>query len=291
VLDALQEPAYSKPPHEPDQQSETEIEIDHLVTYSPNEVLRKKDFSAFTNDELAAARRYLSRFKWPVPPYATRRYDRSVKGRRFDLRQTSRASLHHAGEILRLGHRGRRRKMRPIVLLGDISGSLERYARMLLHFMYAMATDLNRVECFVFGTRLTRISRHLRNRDIDEAISAVSKDVNDWGGGTKIGESIKTFNYTWLRRVLRSSSVVLVISDGWDRGDTTLLSREMARLARSCHRVIWLNPLMGYEAFEPLTLGMQAVLPFIDELLPVHNLASLEQLADVLGRMRGGEGG
>lgn len=286
VQDALHEPQTKEPQVESDEQSEQRIEIEQVVTYSSVEALRHKDFSAFTNDEIAAARRYLARFTWPVPPYVTRRLSAKAKGRKFDVRQTTRLCLRHSGEVIRLGHRGLRKKMRPIVMLCDISGSMERYARMLLHFMYTLTKNVDRVESFVFGTRLTRISRHLRSRDIDESVTAVSREVNDWGGGTKIGDAVKTFNYTWLRRVLRSSSVVLIISDGWDRGDTALLSREMARLSRSCHRIIWLNPLMGYEEYEPLTLGMQAALPYIDDLLPVHNLASLEQLAAELGKLR-----
>ena len=259
-------------------QSEKKIEIDEVFTYSAIEVLRKKDFAAFSNEEIAAARRYMQHFVWPLPPYKTRRFSSSLDSRMLDVRETTRASLRNAGEIIHLKTRGVKKKSRPIVLLCDISGSMERYARMLLHFMYSLTEDRRRVESFVFGTRLTRITRHLKHRDIDEAISAVSQEVVDWAGGTRIGESIKDFNYNWLRRVLRSSSIVLIISDGWDRGDTDLLEREMGRLKRSCHRLFWLNPLMGYKDYEPLTLGMKAALPHVDRLLSVHNLESLEQL-------------
>ena len=152
--------------------------------------------------------------------------------------------------------------------------------------MYAVVQNQRRVESFVFGTRLTRITQYLKDKDIDDSLDAVSKHVFDWSGGTKIGEAIKAYNYTWLRRTLRSSSIVLIISDGWDTGDTEVLHQEMSRLHRSCHRLIWLNPLMGFDGYEPLTLGMQAALPSIDDLLPVHNLHSLEQLGEVISSLR-----
>lgn len=286
VQEALQERAKSK--HQPSEaESEKKVEIDDVVTYSATELLRQKDFSAFTNEEIAAARRYMQRFRWPLPPYKTRRLSTNDAGKLLDVRRTTQSSMRHAGELVHLHTKGRKHKSRPIVLLCDISGSMERYARMLLHFMYVLTEDRRRVESFVFGTRLTRITRHLMDRDIDAAVTNVSKEVLDWAGGTKIGECIKDFNYNWLRRVLRSSSIVLIISDGWDRGETATLSKEMDRLRRSCHQLIWLNPLMGYEGYEPLTQGMQAALPYVDQLLPVHNLVSLEQLAGVLGRIRG----
>ena len=282
VMEAIQERSKIKPPKN-DAESESKIEIDEVLTYSPTELLRQKDFAAFTNEEIAAAKQYMQRFKWSVPPYKTRRFTPRLEGHVLDVRATTRTSMRNAGEIVRLSTMGPRIKPRPIVMLCDISGSMERYARMLLHFTHVLTEDHRRVESFVFGTRLTRITRHLMYRDIDEAVTAVSKDVQDWAGGTKIGECIKNFNYTWLRRVLRSSSIVLIISDGWDRGDTGMLANEMGRLKRSCHQLIWLNPLMGYDDYEPLTAGMQAALPYVDRLLPVHNLVSLEQLAKVLG--------
>ena len=286
VQEALQEapPPPSAPPS--DQESETRIEIDQIVTYSPSELLRKKDFAAFTNEEIATAKRYIERFEWPIPPFPTRRFISNNSGRTLDLRNTIRIGLRHNGEFLRLAKKGRRTRMRPVVVLCDISGSMERYARMLLHFMYAVIQNQRRVESFVFGTRLTRITHYLKHKDIDDALDIVSKHVFDWSGGTKIGESIRTFNFEWIRRVLRSRSIVLIISDGWDRGDNHLLRREMGRLSRSCHRLIWLNPLMGYEGYEPLTLGMQAALPYVDDLLPVHNLHSLEQLGAIIASLR-----
>ncbi len=259
-----------------------EERVDLVVSYSRSEVLRQKDFADFTAEEIAAAKEAMRRMQWPIAPKRVRRRSPHAKGRPLDLRRTVRRSLRHYGELMRLERRGPKRKTRPIVVLCDISGSMEAYSRMLLHFMQALTGTMQRVEGFVFGTRLTRITHHLRRRDADEALAAVADEVEDWAGGTRIGEALKTFNYRWLRRVLRSGGVVLVISDGCDRGDPALLKREMARLARSCYRLLWLNPLLRYEGYEPLTQGMQAALPYVDDLLPVHNLAALEQLGAAL---------
>ncbi len=285
IQEALREAA--KPPGgDSEEASESRVEIDQVVTYSATELLRKKDFAAFTNEEIAAAKKYMAGFSWPVPPYPSRRFISRVKGKKLDFRKTVQLGSRSGGEVMQLAFQGKKLKPRPIVLICDISGSMERYARMLLHFMHAMTCDKRKVESFVFGTRMTRISHLLKHRDVDDAVSAVSKEVVDWAGGTKIGEAIKTFNYEWLRRVLNSNSIVLIISDGWDRGDREILSKEMQRLKRSCHRLIWLNPLMGYEQFEPLTQGMQAALPYVDDLLSVHNLVSLEHLAKTLAQLR-----
>ena len=162
---------------------------------------------------------------------------------------------------------------------------MERYTRMLLQFIHTIAGGLDQLEAFLFATRLTRITRNLKYRSIDQAIDEVSKSVPDWAGGTRIGDAIKTFNYQWLRRVLRGQAVVLIISDGWDRGDPELLARETSRLQRSCHRLIWLNPLLGSPSYQPLTQGMKAALPYVDDFLPVHNLSSLESLAQHLGTL------
>jgi uncharacterized protein with von Willebrand factor type A (vWA) domain len=173
--------------------------------------------------------------------------------------------------------------MRPLVLICDISGSMDRYSRLLLQFVHALEHGLDTVEVFVFSTRLTRITRELRKRNVDAAIEHVVKSVDDWSGGTRIGEAIKEFNFKWGRRVLRSGATVVMISDGWDRGDPKLLSREMARLQRSCRRLIWLNPLLGAPGYQPLTQGIRAALPYVDLFMPIHNLKSMEALARVLG--------
>lgn len=256
--------------------------IDLVLTYSPLEVLRKKDFASFSAEEVMAAKCLLDEMHWPIAPKRTRRRVTDTKGHLLDLRRTVRKCLRHQGEMIKLSWHGLNMKPRPIVILCDISGSMERYSRMLLHFMHTMTSGMQQVETFVFGTRLTRITRYFRLRDIDEAIQSVSHIVNDWAGGTKIGASLKEFNFLWARRVLRSGAVVMIISDGWDRGDIPLLTREMERLSRSCYRLIWLNPLLGYEGYKPLTQGMQTALPHIDHFLPVHNLESLEQLGQVL---------
>jgi len=202
------------------------------------------------------------------------------------LRRTLRRSLRSEGEIFSWSYREPKSKPRPLIVIADISGSMERYTRLLLHFIYGMKSALSQpVEAFVFSTRLTRITRPLQIRDLDLALKNVGQLVNDWAGGTRIGESLKTFNFQWGRRVLGRGAVVLIISDGWDRGDVAVLKREMARLKRNCHRLIWLNPLLGAPDYEPLTRGIQAALPSIDNFLPVHNLASLEDLANRLANL------
>jgi uncharacterized protein with von Willebrand factor type A (vWA) domain len=186
---------------------------------------------------------------------------------------------------LELRRQRRKIRTRPLVVICDISGSMDRYARLLLRFVHALGQGLENTEVFVFGTRLTRITRELRRRDVDTALTQVVGSVEDWSGGTRIGEAIKAFNFKWARRVLRSGATVVIISDGWDRGDPKLLGREMARLQRSCRRLIWLNPLLGAPGYQPLTQGMRAAMPYIDEFLPIHNLQSLEALADLLGKV------
>jgi uncharacterized protein with von Willebrand factor type A (vWA) domain len=224
----------------------------------------------------------MSHLLWKVSERRTRR-KRPGKGHLIDMRRTLRRSLRSEGEVFSWAYREPKSKPRPLVVIADISGSMERYTRLLLHFIYGMKSALRQpMEAFVFSTRLTRITRPLQIRDLDLALKNVGQLVNDWAGGTRIGESLKTFNFEWGRRVLGRGAVVLIISDGWDRGDVKLLAREMVRLRRSCHRVIWLNPLLGSPEYEPLTRGIQAALPHIDNFLPVHNLASLEDLANRL---------
>lgn len=252
-------------------------------TYSPTEVLRHKDFNEMTWEEIQEAKRAIASLGWKLGQRRTRRYHVGPKGR-LNLRSIVRDNLSRGGEPLKLSYRLRVHRPRPLVILCDISGSMERYSRMLLHFIHALTHGLKDVpvEAFVFGTRLTRITHHLRHRDVDESMDEVGKAVSDWSGGTRIGEALKTFNFRWARRVLGSGAVVLVISDGWDRGDIDLLRREVARLQRSCYRLVWLNPLLGTPGYRPDQRGMVAALPFIDDFLPGHNLASLEQMADIL---------
>jgi uncharacterized protein with von Willebrand factor type A (vWA) domain len=266
------------------QESADEPQIDKVYTFSELEVLRRKDFAALDEDELAAIKRLMARLHWRLEPRRTRRTVRTHRGAQIDLRRTLRQSLRSGGETLRLAHRERKVKPRPLVLICDISGSMERYARVLLQFIYVVTSRYEQVESFVFGTRLTRITRQLRTRDVSRAMDEAAHAVEDWAGGTRIGEALKRFNYDWGRRVLGQGAVVLIISDGWDRGDIDLLGREMDRLHRSCHRLIWLNPLLGAADYQPLVRGIQAALPHIDNFLPVHNLVSLEQLVETLRR-------
>jgi uncharacterized protein with von Willebrand factor type A (vWA) domain len=248
-------------------------------TYSNRELLRHKNFAEMNASESEAVQQLIAQLLWNVSERRTLR-KRPGKGHLIDLRRTLRHSLRSEGEIFRWSYRRPKQKPRPLVVIADISGSMERYTRLLLHFMYGMKAALEQpVEAFVFGTRLTRITRPLQIRDLDLALKNVGLLVNDWAGGTRIGESLKTFNFEWGRRVLGRGAIVLLISDGWDRGDVELLKREMSRLRRNCHRLIWLNPLLGAPDYEPLTRGIRAALPYIDDFLPVHNLASLEDLA------------
>lgn len=253
-------------------------------SYSAREVLRAKDFSAYDADEVAHARRMMAELAWDVGWRRTRRWA-AGDGRLLDLRRTLREGLRFGGELVELKRRARREKPRPLVLICDVSGSMEQYTRMLLHFMHAVFSRRRSVEAFLFATQLTRVTRQLAHRGVDRAVSEVAQAVPDWAGGTRIGDAFKTFNYRWSRRVLGSGAAVLVISDGWDRGEPETLSAEVARLQRSCHRLIWLNPLLGGVDYQPLTQGMQAALPFVDDFLPVHNLASLEQLARHLNQL------
>jgi uncharacterized protein with von Willebrand factor type A (vWA) domain len=262
-----------------------EASPDDIMLFSAREMLRKKDFSQCSAEEIAEARRIIEGMNWRLGTRRTRRRQRAKHGNFINARATLRASLKHGGVPLELRRQKRKIRTRPLVVICDISGSMDRYARLLLRFVHALGQGLENTEVFVFGTRLTRITRELRKRDVDSAINQVVNSVDDWSGGTRIGEAIKQFNFKWARRVLRSGATVVVISDGWDRGDPALLGHEMARLQRSCRRLIWLNPLLGAPGYQPLTQGMRAALPYIDEFLPIHNLQSLEALANLLSQV------
>ncbi len=259
--------------------------------YSAREALRQKDFAQLEGDELEEIKRLMATMRWELETRRTRRLRPDRHGHRLDLRRTLRRSLTQGGEMVDLVHRGRKHRRRPLVLLCDISGSMEPYSRLLLHFIYAVShprsadPGVSRVEAFAFGTRLTRLTQELAERDVDRALQAAAHRIEDWGGGTRTGDALREFNFTWSRRLLGQGAAVLIISDGWDRGDIGLLGHEMERLHRSCHRLIWLNPLLGSPDYEPLTRGIVAALPHVDDFLPVHNLASLEQLGDLLAAM------
>ena len=256
-----------------------------IQTYSPREMLRQKDFSQLSPTEREEVKSLIQEMTWHLEQRPTRRKAPSCRGTHLDMRRTLRHNLRYGAEPLVLKWRNTKLKKRPLVIICDISGSMELYSRLLLQFLYVVNQGLHQMEAFVFGTCLTRITHYLRTKDVDRALSEVTNLVRDWAGGTRIGETLKVFNYTWARRVLGQGAIVLMISDGWDRGDSDLLGREMRRLQRSCHRLIWLNPLLGSPRYEPLTRGMQSALPHVDDFLPVHNLASLQQLADLLGKL------
>lgn len=263
-------------------ESADDADPDTMLTYSASEALKGKDFAQFNAEEMSRAKLLMQRIAWKIAMRRSRRTTRASKGMYLDLRRSLRGNMKYGGEPMELARRKRKQKPRRVVLICDISGSMDRYSRILLQFVHTMEQGLSRVEVFVFGTRLTRITRQLRVRNIDAALERVSKEVQDWAGGTRIGESLLTFNTRWARRVLGQGAIVLIISDGWDRGDVEVLRREMARLQRMSFRLIWLNPLLGSPTYQPLTRGIQAALPYVDDFLPVHNLESLENLAIAL---------
>ncbi|HKE87031.1 MAG TPA: VWA domain-containing protein [Vicinamibacterales bacterium] len=240
--------------------------------------LGDKDFAEFTADEVALARQALERLVWNPGERRTRRWI-AGHGSRVDLRRALAGSLRTGGDVITLPRRRRRMRRRSLVLLCDVSGSMERYSRMLLHFVHTLSRRHRRVEVFLFATELTRITMQLRTRRVDDAAAAVSRAVPDWSSGTRIGTAIAVFHRRWARRVLRGHPVVLLISDGWDRGDPIELRDQVAWLQRSCHRLIWLNPLIGTVGYAPLTRGLQAALPFVDDFLPVRTLSNLADLA------------
>ena len=266
--------------------AEQEPEGIHAVrTYSPTEMLRRKDFGSLSAEELEEVKRMMAELVLDLGARRSRRWLRAGKPP-VDIHDSIRRSLRAGGELVELVGREPKRKPRALVVLADISGSMERYSSLLLRFICGLARSQARpVEAFVFSTQLTHITPHLRSRDVERAVAEIIRSVPDWSGGTRIGKSLETFNSYWARRVLGRGAVVLLISDGWDRGDIELLRHEMARLQRRSHRVIWLNPLLGSPDYEPLTLGLQAALPFVDDFLPIHNLESLEQLAVELDRL------
>ncbi|HEX9163224.1 MAG TPA: VWA domain-containing protein, partial [Thermoanaerobaculia bacterium] len=274
----LREPPASTQSDEPAPPSDQPPIIQTTLTYSEREILRKKDFADLSAHELEEVRELMSEIVWRVHERQTRRR-RPGHGRLLDFRRTVRRNLRYGGEILDWAEREPKYKPRPLVIIADVSGSMERYTRLLLLFTYSLAKALEqKVEAFVFSTRLTRITHQLKERNLDRALREVARVVPDWSGGTRIGDALRAFNFEWGRRVLGHGALTLVISDGWDCGDVEVLRSEIARLQRSSRRLIWLNPLLGSPEYEPLTRGIQAALPFIDDFMPVHNLSSLEEL-------------
>jgi uncharacterized protein with von Willebrand factor type A (vWA) domain len=252
--------------------------VDATFTFSEREKLAEMDFEAMTAAEIARAKSEITKLRLPLDQRRTRRWRPSAAGRRTDLKATIRASMRTGGEIFGLARAERIIKPPPLVILCDISGSMARYAQILLHFIHSVANDRDQVSVFLFGTKLSNVTRQLKYRDPEIAFQMVAQLVPDWSGGTRIGEAVEKFNKQWARRVLGQGAVVLLVTDGLDRDGAQGLARNMERLHRSCRRLIWLNPLLRWEGFSPKTQGAKAMLPHVDEFRPVHNLASLGAL-------------
>ena len=273
------------PPAAPkDAQESDETDLDATFSFSAREVLQHKDFATMTSEELAQVKALLRRMKLPLPEHRVRRTMPAARGRAIDMRATLRRSIGAGGALTTLRFRAHRRRTPPLCVLCDISGSMDRYARMLLHFLHAITNDRHRVHVLTFGTRLTNITRYLRHRDVDVALARVADVVHDWAGGTRIGHCLIDFNRKWSRRLLGQNAVVLLISDGLDADAGEGLAFEAERLAKSCSRLVWLNPLLRYQGFEARPAGIKAMLPYVDDFLPVHNLESLTDLAEALAR-------
>ena len=265
----------------PATEDEPDIEVDRSETFSKDELLRTKDFEKMSVAELAEAKAAISRLRLTLDEHRTRRTRPAARGQLVDMRSTLRATL-RSGGLIPLKRRDYRRRRPPLVVLCDISGSMSAYARVFLHFLHALTNDRDRVHVFLFGTRLTNITRELKHRDVDEALARVATRVEDWDGGTRIGETLHRFNVDWARRVLGQGATVLLVTDGLDRDAGEGVGAEIARLHRQARRLIWLNPLLRYERFEPRALGVKALVPHVDEFRPVHNIASLAALVDAL---------
>jgi uncharacterized protein len=272
------------------ERTKPEEERDATLTVSDRELLQRKDFAQMTAAEIAAAKEAIKRLVLSLDEVKTRRLAPSRRGHIVDIRRTLRASLKAGGAVIDLKYFGPRRKAPPIVALLDISGSMNQYTRLFLHFLHAVTDARKRVHTFLFGTRLTNVTRALARKDPDEALAAVSASVADWSGGTRIATSLRAFNKQWARRVLTQGAIVLLITDGLERDGGERLEFEIDRLHRSCRRLIWLNPLLRFEGFEPKAKGIRSMLPHVDELRPIHNLESMAQLVRALS-VDGAQGG
>jgi uncharacterized protein len=264
------------------EQQQSNVEIDARLTVSDREVLQKKDFAQMTVSEIAAAKQAIARLTLPLDEVRTRRLVANRHGHLIDIRRTLRASMKAGGAVIDLKYLGPRLKEPPIVALLDISGSMSEYTRLFLHFLHAVTDARKRVSTFLFGTRLTNVTRAIRQRDPDEALAACSANVADWSGGTRIASSLHAFNKQWARRVLGQGAVVLLITDGLERDADDTLAFEIDRLHRSCRRLIWLNPLLRFHAFEARARGVQTIMAHVDELRPIHNLDSMTDLVRAL---------
>lgn len=286
LLDGADQPV-DQPQSDPNE-DETQIQVDASLTMSDKERLRALDFEQMSTDEIARAKRMLAQLSLPVRPILTRRAKFAPLGPKVDTAKTLRAAMRTGGEIHHLYHAAPRPRWPALVTLCDISGSMSQYSRMVLHFLHAVANEKGagwaKVHAFTFGTRLTNITRHLNNRDVDAALASAGAEAQDWEGGTRIGTCLHQFNHDWSRRVMGQGAVVLLITDGLDRGNPDALAREMKRLHLSARRLIWLNPLLRWDGFAPKARGIAAMLPHVDSFRAGHSIASIEDLAQALSR-------
>ena len=265
-----------------DASTEDELEFDAVMTYSESELLQGMDFEQMSSDEINKAKKVIAQMNLSIPQVKSRRFKSSSLRRKIDLRQSLKGANKFCGEYIPLRYKSRKDKNPPIIAICDVSGSMSRYSRMLLHFMHVLTTLRNDVHTFLFGTRLTNVTRFLRFKDVDEALAATSSAVEDWSGGTRIGDCLKEFNFNWSRRVLGPGAIVLFITDGLDRGGGIGLSKQIQLIQKSSKRLIWLNPLLRYEEFAPKPTGVKAILPHVDEFRPIHSLESMDQLVNAL---------
>ncbi len=267
-------------------ESDPELDVaDRSETYSAVEVLQQRRFSEMSPEELETIHRLIQRMRWQISLRQTRRRIPDSRGNIIHLRRILRSAVKHGGVAWNLSWQDLKIKQRPIVLIADISGSMERYTRLILQFFYSVTNSLQNVESFVFATRLSRLTPQLKLKNIDRAIEETGQEVVDWSGGTRIGECLRAFNRQWSRRVVRRGAIVIIVSDGWERGDVSILKQEMRYLKHRCYRLIWLNPLLGTRGYRPLAEGMAAALPFIDDFLPIHNLQSLSAFSEHLAKL------
>ena len=262
-------------------QDEEQVELQANLSASESEILQSRDFEQMSESELQVAKKMLKHLKLPVKPIQTRRHQASVSRAHIDMRRTMQNSLRNS-ELIPLQFKRQITRPPAIIMLCDISGSMAQYSRMFLHFMHAMTNNGDRVHSFLFGTRLTNISRYLRNKDVDLALEETAKAVEDWSGGTRIGFCLKQFNQHWSRRMLGQGAVVILLTDGLDRGEGPELGKQMERLSKSCRQLVWLNPLLRYKKFEPRAEGVRIMLPYVDVFRSAHNINSLAELPALL---------
>ena len=262
-------------------QDEEQVELQANLSASESEILQSRDFEQMSESELQVAKKMLKHLKLPVKPIQTRRHQASVSRAHIDMRRTMQNSLRNS-ELIPLQFKRQITRPPAIIVLCDISGSMAQYSRMFLHFMHAMTNNGDRVHSFLFGTRLTNISRYLRNKDVDLALEETAKAVEDWSGGTRIGFCLKQFNQHWSRRMLGQGAVVILLTDGLDRGESPELGKQMERLSKSCRQLVWLNPLLRYKKFEPRAEGVRIMLPYVDVFRSAHNINSLAELPALL---------